>query len=523
MRKLLFLSLLVLTTSIGCPSKKDPLSGHVNPEELKTGSLNPELEKALNEVLSEKDSAAVKTAPCPESLSEDKDKNLTKHFECGAIRVPDYHDKTSAGFQSLAFLIVQKDKSRKKPLLVIEQGGPGMSSMTLASYYLNAIPELINDFDILAVEQRGTSWTRPEIACKEITKYKLSTLNGNESEAEISRLKRQCLDRVSKMIQLDSISTYQIASDLVYSAKYFGYNKFSYFGVSYGTLVGQYLLRFHPGSLEKTILDSPVVPGMDWTGDAMLNMDNVVRKNLEDYKLKNSDWSRTPEESVTHLNRLANSYDALPLSLNYKYEGKNYGYLFKGEDFLNILVQLLTSSYNPDHLSALLLTAEKRALAPTGTSNLMELIVQAYASVDGDESTLMYQSIICREFEIESVDYADVLSNWTLLPDLVGDKEELASSVEKDTRCDLGFQKAPDSKVLTQPVSTDKSVLVVGGETDHVTSADYVAVVAKDFSNGHQAVFEGVGHGTLGAKPCINKSVVEYLKDSTGRFRNYCD
>src|SRR5690606_23889199 len=145
----------------------------------------------------------------------------------------------------------------KKPLLVIEQGGPGSSSMALTAHYLDIIPTLTESFDILAVEQRGTPWTRPSALCTELTEYSLARIDQEKTdEQEETAILKRCLNRVSEELNIDSSSTVEIAQDLVCAASQFASEKFNYYGVSYGALVGQYLLQDSPDKIDKMILDS---------------------------------------------------------------------------------------------------------------------------------------------------------------------------------------------------------------------------------------------------------------------------
>ncbi len=403
-RKLLFMVVFLTISICGCPSKNEilpPTGPRLNPEDLKPGAIGPALEAALNSVLTSQEPSA--SATCPSQILKALDE--IQNFECGAMRVPEFHNKGSVSKNNwaLAYLKIFRDKDQKKPLLVIEQGGPGSSSMALAADYVSLIPELLNDFDILAVEQRGTRWTRPVAFCDEIIEYNIKTLSHPKSDETESEIHAKCLAKASEKVNLDSISSYQIAYDLVYSAQHFGYSTFSFFGVSYGTIVGQYLLKFHANSLEKTILDSPVVPGKNWKMDALRGLDDLARKNISNYiaTQKNYGVRITVEQIAEDFASLAKSYDKLPLNLSYDYEGKSYPLKFDADHFRSILIRLFLMNYDPELLNVLKQAAASRATHPSRSKEIIAKFAQVFVDVESGNTDIMYEALICREFIVE--------------------------------------------------------------------------------------------------------------------------
>lgn len=526
-RKLLFLALMPFILA-GCPSKLpsiEPISKET-PESFKPGSLSPGLAVALDSLLHNPQTSI--PADCPEEIGQDISEEQKRLYECGAIKVPEFHDQSSQRSLSLSYLKVSENPSQKKPLLIFEQGGPGSSSMLLADYYLKVAPEILDHFDVLAVEQRGTKWTRPISVCNDIVSYSLETLSDPEgNKEEEKRILQGCLNRVSQEINLDSISTYQIASDLDFAAKHFGYSSYSFYGVSYGTLVGNYMLKYFSGSLEKTILDSPAIPGKDWSHEAFSNMDSLVKKNIESFisdKSSNPKWTKSYQETMDYLNRLSDVFDNSPIELTYTYEDKSYTYQFTGGHFNSILFTALTVHYDPKIINYLIQAAESRSTFAPWSKVILTPLAQAFIDVEQDATMIMYQSLICREFEIDESQIMNIVSGWEEIRKLF-DPQEYEELVEGagETRCYFEFKKREDNLVIWDPIKTNKSVLVVGGELDHVTIPAYVDVVSKDFTNGHKAVFKGVGHGVFGDKECITKTLLGYLTDTQGRFTNFCE
>ena len=162
----LFFSFFLVST-VGCQPKESSapvVPSH--PESLTPKGEADELENALEDLINRKDQAMrLAAAKCPEKVLEFLPGGLHSNSECGGVKVPENHRNPSQKSMVLAYLKVPKVFDPSKPLLVIEQGGPGGSSMTLASTYLSDAPLLSHNFNVLAIEQRGTAWTRPKATC----------------------------------------------------------------------------------------------------------------------------------------------------------------------------------------------------------------------------------------------------------------------------------------------------------------------------------------------------------------------
>ena len=509
----LIIILLFAFLQSGCKSSdKTPIVDPADPKEQRAGEINAELEASLNAILLESEKTST-TALCPEDVLEQIGDAANPFVECGAIRVPEFHDTPNGKFVALAFLKISKDNNRR-PLLIIEQGGPGGSSMILAAANARRIPALLENFNILAVEQRGTSWTRPKVTCDETINYLLENINSDETYAGIVEIQKRCLMEVARLVSMDSISTYQIASDINYAAKTFGYQNYSYYGVSYGTIVGQYLLKYYPTSLHRTILDSPVVPGYDWTNDALRNIDFLIKKNTETFMAEvreQGTWGRNYEETLEYFKQLPLVFDGAPLQVLFTYKNVTYPVLVNKDIYRSLFLKTL-------------ITGQKRSQDEERSKTILTRFVNSYMDVEDAASDIMYQALICREFDVRTNQARSIVSQSIELRKLVSEHEfnQFLSDFNED-KCYLKFLPSTEPKLIKGAVATNESVLVVGGEIDYVTSPNYVALVAQNFINGNQAVFLGVSHGVLAEKECINESLINYLIGLDGRFTNSCE
>jgi pimeloyl-ACP methyl ester carboxylesterase len=115
-------------------------------------------------------------------------------------------------------------------------------------------------------DQRGTFFSRPALLCPEVSKAELEAMTDtkNRSESEKDELERQafraCGERLAReATDLSAFNTMENANDVDAIRKALGYERIAFYGTSYGTELGQYLLRQHPANLHAVVLDA-VVP-----------------------------------------------------------------------------------------------------------------------------------------------------------------------------------------------------------------------------------------------------------------------
>ncbi len=395
--------------------------------------------------------------------------------------------------------------------------------MILAAYYTYEEPGLLDRFDILAVEQRGTAWTRPKLTCDETIAFKLSHVNSIEDtieQSQLEELQKKCLSEFNRTHSIDSVSTYQIASDIHFTANLFGYNRFSFWGVSYGTLVGQYLLNYYPQDLERTILDSGVVPGRHWGIDAANRVETLIEKNVKSFIAEvqvDVVWGKTYDETLTYFNDLSEAFAQNPMQVEFNYKEKNYPVTIGGEEFNALLFKFILIK-NGRNLHRLVGAAQRRNSNQESSKTVLTRLVNSFLDLEDSTTDIVYQALICREFSVQNRNVADHSPSFRKM----FNENERKFSIFSDT-CYLGFSPSPDPKVIRGPVSSTENVLVVGAELDHVTSPAYVNSIAQNFTNGKTVVFKDASHGVFDERECINKSLIDYLTNLEGLFTNFCE
>ncbi len=196
--------------------------------------------------------------------------------DCGYLTVPEFHQQPAGPTIQVAVVRVRSSGDNPAPdPLFMEQGGPGGSSIELfANQAIPAFPkmkELLNSRDLVFVEQRGTLYSKPSMLCPEEIAPMLAAAQGLADENDLTFL-QPCRDRLqAEGVNFDAFNSIENAADMYAVAQALGYKSFNYYGVSYGTLLGQYVIEQaeeHPVQLRSVTIDAVVAPDVDFNANS---------------------------------------------------------------------------------------------------------------------------------------------------------------------------------------------------------------------------------------------------------------
>ncbi|MCX6049336.1 MAG: alpha/beta fold hydrolase [Chloroflexi bacterium] len=196
--------------------------------------------------------------------------------DCGYVTVPEKRGESglALGDKNIQLGVARLKSTAKRPgtPIVVGTGGPGGEGLllVLTRAYAGGIKvqelykAVLADRDLVFFTQRGTKSAKPELNCAEFDalSYKAAVAGWSQVEIEAQYLAtaQACAAAaVAQGIDLSAYNSNENADDIVDIKQALGYTKIIYYGQSYGTLLGQFLMRRHPDSLEAVILDG-VVP-----------------------------------------------------------------------------------------------------------------------------------------------------------------------------------------------------------------------------------------------------------------------
>ena len=186
------------------------------------------------------------------------------NVECGYVTVPRRHAEPGGPTIQLATVVLPAVSSpRQSDPLFMAQGGPGGSTIDTYAQVLIDDPSLrpTSNRDIVLWDQRGTLYSKPALMCPEVSAQDIADAqSGTDDDAKDEAAYVACGVRLSKEAgDLSAFNSAENADDIENLRAALGYDAINFYGVSYGTELGQFLMRQHPGRLRSVVLDA-VVP-----------------------------------------------------------------------------------------------------------------------------------------------------------------------------------------------------------------------------------------------------------------------
>ena len=184
--------------------------------------------------------------------------------DCGYVTVPE-NRTTGSGTVKLGVVRVRATSGTSQSPIVEGVGGPGANGLGAATpAWVGAHADILKDHDWVFFTQRGTLGADPFLDCEGYSLRELNAgtqgLTPKESRAAGLAAIQACVaDFTAKGVDLGAFNSVENASDIVDIKDALGYDKIVYVGESYGTQLGQFLLRDHPDALSAIVLDG-VVP-----------------------------------------------------------------------------------------------------------------------------------------------------------------------------------------------------------------------------------------------------------------------
>ncbi|CAE7136267.1 unnamed protein product [Rhizoctonia solani] len=216
--------------------------------------------------------------------------NLTIPRECGRFEVPlDYANK-KAGKASLAVIRLNATVSPRLGTVLVNPGGPGDGGVdwVLSDDMITILNGTGGQFDIISWDPRGVGGTIPKVQCFESGTEEAKLWNGSirraplevrtdfrnatvrdefyshvdEVESVLIKFGKQCNAQSKDMLKY--VGTAATVRDMVALHDYLeGDKPINYWGISYGSILGNFFVNMFPKRVGRVIIDGIVNP-WDW-------------------------------------------------------------------------------------------------------------------------------------------------------------------------------------------------------------------------------------------------------------------
>ena len=422
--------------------------------------------------------------------------SVAAHSDCGYITVPEQHEQADGRTIQLAVVRVRSTGNTPAPdPLFVEQGGPG--DTTIGVFVNAAIPgkspgliAILKSRDLIFVEERGTRYSKPFLSCPEINAYKVAVAKGEKDATDPGWIK-SCNDRFkSHGTNPSAFNTRENATDIYFVAETLGYRQFNFYGGSYGTLLGQYVIAQtdkHKAKLRSAILDGVVRPDVDFNLASSHTISHALRNVFHDCA-QDQRCSQTYPNLEQKFLTIVDQLNQKPISITLTVPSSKAAIVTKlnGAAFIDGILPSLYATKEASEIPRLVHAASQGNFAwvEEALSN----------SLEAGNAKEMYHTVLCARSKSLSVTPSQVLPvpYPQLLP--IGKRE--ADSVRKACEVINVELKPP---FFYENVETP--TLVLNGAYDPVTPQPYGEAVAKNFKTAYAFTFPNVGHISLILKP----------------------
>jgi len=435
------------------------------------------------------------------------DGNTNSEVECGNIEVPfDYADPDQG-----SFVLFVKKHSAASPTdrigsMMVNPGGPGFGGSSLADdaeYYFSQ--DLIDRFDIIAWDPRGTGESTPAVNCVDT----FDEYFGLDSPPETPEEKQALIDASQAFNDkcaensgtiLPYISTQASAQDINSLRLALGEEKVSYFGFSYGSELGTTWATMFPETVRAIVVDGAVDPNATSTQEGM-NQAKGFEGQLSTF-LKQCSERTTCEfhnggKAEEAFDQLVLGIDATPLEVSKDRTPVTQGVLFTA------VAQAMYSDYYWPQLSEALSAAQGGD--GTGILQLYDDYYQRKEDGTYGNELEAFLAISCLDdpgaSSVEDVD--------SHIEDFIAAAPRLGGNFAYGYSCALWPVKQAAKVTITGKGAGP--IVVVGTTGDAATPLSSTRKMAQGLEQGILIVVDANQHTGYGANSCVVKAVDDYL------------
>ena len=439
------------------------------------------------------------------------DGSANTEVECGNIEVPfDYADPDQGSF----VLFVKKHNAASPAdrigSMMVNPGGPGFGGSSLADdaqYYFSQ--DLIDHFDIIAWDPRGTGESTPSVDCVDTFDEYFALDSPPETSEEKQALidasqafNDKCAENSGTI--LPYISTQASAQDINSLRLALGEEKVSYFGFSYGSELGTTWATMFPETVRAIVVDGAVDPNASSIEEGM-NQAKGFEGQLSTF-LKQCSAKATCEfhnggNAEAAFDKLVLDIDAEPLEVSKERTPVTQGVLFTA------VAQAMYSDYYWPQLSEALSAAQKG-----DGSGILQLYDDYYQRKgDGTYGNELeaFLAISCLDdpgaSSVEDVD--------SHIEDFITAAPRLGGNFAYGYSCALWPVKQAAKVTITGKGAGP--IVVVGTTGDAATPLDSTRKMAQSLEKGILIVVDANQHTGYGANNCVVKAVDDYLIELT--------
>ena len=435
------------------------------------------------------------------------DGSTNTEVECGNIEVPfDYADPEQG-----SFVLYVKKHNAASPAdrigsMMVNPGGPGFGGSSLADdaeYYFSQ--DLIDRFDIIAWDPRGTGESTPAVNCVDT----FDEYFGLDSPPETPEEKQALIDASQAFNDkcaensgtiLPFISTKASAQDINSLRLALGEEKVSFFGFSYGSELGTTWATMFPETVRAIVVDGAVDPNASSIQEGMAQakgFEGQLATFLKQCSERTTCEFHNNGDAEAAFDQLVLDIDAKPLEVSKDRTLVTQGVLFTA------VAQAMYSDYHWPQLSEALSAAQ----GGDGKG-----ILQLYDDYYQRKEDGTYGNELEAFLAISCLDDPGATSTEEVdshIKDFIAAAPRLGGNFAYGYSCALWPVKQAAKVTITGKGAGP--IVVVGTTGDAATPLSSTRKMALSLEQGILIVVDANQHTGYGANNCVVKAVDDYL------------
>jgi pimeloyl-ACP methyl ester carboxylesterase len=435
--------------------------------------------------------------------------------DCGYLSVPEKRSAPDARFIRLHVAIFRAPtpQAGAEPLLYLE-GGPGGSAIKQME---DAFERFFSPFnttrDFIVLDQRGTGYSKPSILCEELTALEFEQLDevnlplAQELEAQLAAV-AACRERFAAQgVDLSAYNSAENAADVEDLRRALGIEKWTLYGISYGTRLALTVMRDYPEGVRSVILDSAYPPEADlyatFAPHYVRALGTLFTACAEDADCASAypDLERVFYATIARLDK-----NPINIQASLRESGENYIVSINGRRLAQLVFKSLYQTNIIPYLPQIIMDASRDRFG------LFGVLYMAYFESGLDFSDGMNFSVQCGEevaFSDPALTTASIAQYPALASFLVRTPE---GGDEIYPLCATWGVEAADPRE-NLPVTSDIPTLVMAGEYDPITPPAWGEQVAAHLPRSYFYTYAGLGHGVTTDGGCPLEMALAFLEN----------
>jgi pimeloyl-ACP methyl ester carboxylesterase len=440
----------------------------------------------------------------PLALPEDFAEGQNLSF--GYVTVPEFHGKHTGRTMEIATAVFHSYSSNPAPYpLVLLSGGPGDSNInTFTNLLCGEGGKLLrSNRDVVLIEVRGTFFSKPNLICPEVFECEKAMHKQDFSNMDRFAYMLESVEQahhrfLAAGINLSAFNNSEIAADINMIMETLGYEKYSVFGFSAGTITVQYLLERYPERLHSAILTG-VVSLKDNLAASSANTITTLEAIFEICE-KDKQYQHAFPDLENRFLHLLDSLNEHPVPVQVNSEGES----------------VYTCNITGDKISRWLSFGMY-------TNNQIPLTISRFLKGDYSELTSAINNSLPQETFSHGLSFSIMASEF-----IIGVSKPHPYNIAYDTfykglaaswqSPEFNLKMADVWDVETKQIETKPSAhgipsLMLCAELDHVCPPEYAEKLADGSTNSYVHTFNGLTHTQVALTPCLLNMLHAFSSD----------